>query len=142
MPFKQVVLTINPMFARIWLAIPLLLSYLLIAGTGYINAPDEPRYAVAQSHAHQVHHHLDRYSDFNAMDLGLDERSDLTVSPNNNDSVPDSRPLLKITGIDAHCLPGDACFSFLPTYPTNRPVGGYLAVALTAVWCPIDAPPW
>jgi hypothetical protein len=130
------------MFARIWLSIPLLISYLLIAGTGFINAPNEPRYAVAESHAHQVHHHQDRYSDFDGMDLGLDELSDLTVSPNNDASVPDSQPSLKITGIDAHCLPSAPCFSFLPTYQTNRPVGGYLAVALTAVYRAIDAPPW
>ncbi len=130
------------MFARAWFAILLLIGYLLIAGTGFINAPDEPRYAVAESHAHQVHHHQDRYSDFDGMDLGLDELSDLSVSPNDDASVPDGQPSLKITGIDAHCLPGEPCFSFLPTYRTNKSIGGYSAVALTAVCRAVDAPPW
>lgn len=130
------------MFARSWLAISLLISYLLIAGTGFINAPDEPRYAVAESHAHQVHHHQDRYSDFDGLDLGLDELSDLNVHPNEDASVPDGHPLVKITGIDAHCLPGEPCFNFLPTYLTNELAGGYLAVALTAICCDVDAPPW
>lgn len=129
------------MFARAWFAILLLISYLLIAGTGFINAPDEPRYAVAESHAHQVHHHQDRYSDFDGMDLGLDELSDLTMSPN-ADALPDGQPSLKITGIDAHCLPGDPRFSFLPTYRTNTSIGDLLAVALTAVYRAVDAPPW
>ncbi|MBC3789381.1 hypothetical protein [Spirosoma utsteinense] len=73
--------------------------------TGFINAPDEPRYATADSHAHQVHHHQDRYSDFDGMDLGLDELSDLTVQSTTDASTPDEQPSLKITGIDAHCLP-------------------------------------
>jgi hypothetical protein len=128
------------MFARAWLAILLLISYLLIAGTGFINAPDEPRYAVAESHAHQVHHHQDRYADFADMDLGLDELSDLYVSPNDDASVPTDHPL--ITGIDAHCLPNTYCFSFLPTYRANESADDYLAVALTAVYDAVDAPPW
>ncbi|GAB3640613.1 hypothetical protein [Spirosoma arcticum] len=130
------------MFVRVWFATLLLISYLLITGTGFINAPDEPRYAVAQSHAHQVHHHQDRYSDFDGMDLGLDELSDLTVSPNADTSVPNGQPSLKITGIDAHCLPGDLCFSFLPIYRTNASIGGFLVVALTTVYRAVDAPPW
>ena len=52
------------MLARSWLTTLLLISYLLIAGTGFINASDEPRFAVAESHAPQVHHHQDCYSDF------------------------------------------------------------------------------
>lgn len=130
------------MFARIWLAIPLLISYLLIAGTGCINAPDEPRYAVAESHAHQVHHHQDRYSDFDGMALGLDELSDLAVSPTNDASVPDSQPTRILTGIDAHCLPSAPHFAFLPTYRTNASIGNSLAAALAAVYRAIDAPPW
>lgn len=130
------------MFARAWLAIPLFVSYLLIAGTGFINAPDESRYAVAESHAHQVHHHQDRYADFDGMDLGLDELSDLNVSPNEDASVPDGHPLFKITGVDAHCLPGEPCFSFLPTCQTDEFAGNYLAVAPTAMQRAIDAPPW
>ena len=129
------------MFVRVWFVMLLLISYLLIAGTGFINAPDELRYAVAESHAHQVHHHQDRYSDFDGLDLGLDELSDLVVSPN-DDAIPDSQPSLKITGIDAHCLPGDPYFSFLPAYRTNASIGDDLAVALTAAPCAIDAPPW
>ena len=129
------------MFVRVWFAMLLLISYLLIAGTGFINAPNELRYAVAESHAHQVHHHQDRYSDFDGMDLGLDELSDLTVSPN-DDALPNGQPSLKITGIDAHCLPGDPSFSFLPTYQTNASIGDDLAVALTAVYRAVDAPPW
>ena len=130
------------MFVRSWLAILLLISYLLIAGTGFINAPDEPRYAVAESHAHQVHHHQDRYADFDGLDLGLDELSDLNVSPNEDASVPTEHSLLKITGVDAHCLPGKPCFSFLTAYQTNALAGNYLAVALTAVYQSVDAPPW
>ena len=129
------------MFARAWLAIPLFISYLLIAGTGFINAPDEPRYAVAESHAHQVHHHQDRYSDFDGMDLGLDELSELNTSPNEDTGIPPVRHQIT-TGIDAHCLPGETCFSFLPTYRTNVSIGGYLVVALTAVCRAVDAPPW
>ena len=129
------------MFARAWLAIPLFVSYLLIAGTGFINAPNEPRYAVAESHTHQVHHHQDRYSDFDGMDLGLDELSELNVSPNEDTSIPPARHQIT-TGIDAHCLPGETCFSFLPTYRTNTSIGGYLMVVLTAVCRAVDAPPW
>lgn len=130
------------MCARSWVATLLLISYLLIAGTGFINAPNEPRYAVAESHQHQVHHHQDRYSDFDGMDLGINELSDLNVSPNDDASVPDSQPSPKITGIDAHCLPGSLCFTFLPTYRTNASIGDDLAVALTAVYRAVDAPPW
>ena len=128
------------MFPRAWLAIPLLISYLLIAGTGFINAPDEPRYAVAESHAHQVHHHQDRYADFDGLDLGLDELSDLNVSPNDDAPVPTDH--WSITGIDAHCLPGTFNFSFLPTYRSNELAGSYLAVALTTIYRAVDAPPW
>ena len=130
------------MLARSWFALLLLISYLLIAGTGFINAPDELRYAVAESHAHQVHHHQDRYSDFDGMDLGLDELPDLNVSPNDGASVPNRQPLPEVTGIDAHCLPGVPHFSFPPVYRTNESVDGYLAVALTAVHRAVDAPPW
>ena len=127
---------------RSWFALLLLISYLLIAGTGFINAPDEPRYAVAKSHAHQVHHHQDRYSDFDGMDLGLGELSELTVSPNNDTSAPVTQRLLKTTGIDAHCLPGVPCFSFLPTSQTSEFVYGHLVVALTTPYRAVDAPPW
>ena len=130
------------MFVRAWFAILLLISYLLIAGTGFISAPDELRYAVAESHAHQVHHHQDRYSDFDGLDLGLDELSDLNVSPNEATTVPNEQQSLKITGIDAHCLPGELCFPFLTAYQTNALAGNYLAVALTAVCRAVDAPPW
>ncbi len=130
------------MFARSWLAILLLISYLLIAGTGFINAPDELRFAVAESRAHQVHHHQDRYSDFDGMDLGLDELSDLSISPSENATAPNRQPLPEVTGIDAHCLPGEHCFYFLMTYLTRKSVGDYLTVALTAVCRAVDAPPW
>ena len=128
------------MFARAWLAILLLTSYLLIAGTGFINAPDEPRFAVAESHAHQVHHHQDRYADFDGLDLGLDELSDLNVSPNEDASVPTEHQV--VTGVDAHCLPGNPIFPFLPAYRTKERVINLPAVALTAVYCATDAPPW
>ncbi|MBC3794285.1 hypothetical protein [Spirosoma utsteinense] len=130
------------MFVRAWFTVLLLTSYLLIAGTGFINAPDEPRFATADSHAHQVHHHQDRYSDFDGMELGLDELSDLTVQSTTDASTPDRQPSLKITGIDAHCLPGKLSFSFLSIYQTKGSVGGYLAVALPAVARPVDEPPW
>lgn len=130
------------MFARAWLAIPLFVSYLLIAGTGFINAPDELRYAVAESHAHQVHHHQDRYADFDGMDLGLDELSDLNISPNEDASVPNEHQSFKITGIDAHCLPGAPSYFFLSIYRTHESAGNFLTVALTAVSRAIDAPPW
>ncbi len=128
------------MITRSWLAILLLISYLLIAGTGFINAPDEPRFAVAESRAHQVHHHQDRYSDFDGMDLGLDV-ADLSVSPN-DDAIPNRQPSPQVTGIDAHCLPGEHCVSFLPIYRTCGLAENYLVVALTAVCRVIDAPPW
>ena len=118
----------------------LLISYLLIAGTGFINAPDEPRYAVAESHAHQVHHHQDRYSDFDGMDSGLDELSNLNVSPNQDASVPDNHQV--ITGVDAHCLPGEHLFSLLPAHRTSELADDFVAVALTAVYRAINAPPW
>lgn len=130
------------MLARTWFAMLLLISYLLIAGTGFINAPDEPRYAVAESHAHQVHHHQDRYADFDGMDLGLDELSDLAVSPSDDASAPDRHPSMKITGIDAHCLPAVPGFSFPPAHRVSTLAGAYEVVALTAVYCAIDAPPW
>lgn len=130
------------MFVRAWFTMLLLTSYLLIAGTGFINAPDEPRYAVANSHAHQVHHHQDRYSDFDGMDLGLDELSDLAVQSNTDATTPYGQPSLKITGIDAHCLPGKLYFSFLSGYQTNESAGDYLAVTPTALARSIDAPPW
>lgn len=130
------------MFARAWLAILLLISYLLIAGTGFINAPDEPRYAVAESHAHQVHHHQDRYADFDGMDLGLDELSDLNVSPNEAASVPNEQQSFKITGVDAHCVPDDPSFSFVHTRQTDESAANYSAVSPTAPHCVIDAPPW
>lgn len=130
------------MFARSWLAIPLLISYLLIAGTGFINAPDEPRYAVAESYAHQVHHHQDRYADFDGMDLGIDELTDLNVSLNEDASVPMGHPLPKLTGVDAHCLPSEPCFEFLCIHRTRVLIERNPAVALTAVHHAIDAPPW
>lgn len=128
------------MFARPWLAILLLISYLLIAGSGFIHAPNEMRFAVAESHAHQVHHHYDRYADFDGLDLGLDELEDLNVNPNADSSTPAGH--LQITGVDAHCLPSHSWFSFLPACQTNELVGGYLAVALTATCRAVDAPPW
>lgn len=130
------------MFAPSWIAVLLLISYLLIAGTGFIKAPDEPRFAVAESHAHQVHHHQDRYADFDGLDLGLDELSDLNVHPNEDASVPEGHPIIKITGIDAHCLPGEPGFSFQPTYQVDELVSNYLRVAPTAVCRAVDAPPW
>ena len=129
------------MFVRSWFALLLLTSYLLIAGTGFINAPDEPRYAVAESYAHRVHHHQDRYSDFDGMDLGLD-MSDLTVNPSEDATAPSRQPLPEVTGIDAHCLPGEHYFSFLPAFLTHESAGSYLVVALATVYWAVDAPPW
>ena len=128
------------MFARPWLAMLLLVSYLLIAGSGFICAPNELRYAVAESHAHQVHHHYDRYADFEGLDLGLDELEGLNVNPNEDSNVPTGH--LQITGVDAHCLPGPSWFSFLPIYQTTALVEGYVVVALTTTARAIDAPPW
>jgi hypothetical protein len=133
------------MFARPWFAILLFIGYLLMAGTGVINAPETPRFAVAESHAHQVHHHQDRYADFDGLDLGLDELADLnlTINPNQDTNAPaDGASLLKITGIDAHCLPTGICFSFLTTGPVNERMSRFLAVALTVGWNAVDAPPW
>lgn len=128
------------MFARPWLAMLLLISYLLIAGSGFIHAPNELRFAVAESHAHQVHHHQDRYADFEGLDLGLDELADLNVSPNAESSAPTEH--LQITGVDAHCLPSQSWFSFSPIYQATALVEGHLVVALTSVCRAIDAPPW
>lgn len=128
------------MFARPWLAMLLLISYLLIAGSGFIHAPNELRFAVAESHAHQVHHHHDRYADFDGLDLGLDELEDLNVNSNADSSIPAEH--LQITGVDAHCLPSHSWFSFPPIYQTTALVEGHLVVALTTVCRAVDAPPW
>lgn len=129
------------MFARVWLALSLLISYLLTVGTGFINAPAKPRYAIAESHAHQVHHHQDRYADFNGMDLGLDELPDLNVHPNEDASAPPARHQV-VTGVDAHCLPGASCFPFIATCQINPLAVNYPAVALAAVYHTVDVPPW
>lgn len=128
------------MVTRSWYALLLLVSYLLIAGTGRIQSPSEPRYATSTSFAHQVHHHQDRYADFDELELGLDGLSTVAISAAENQPLPTERQV--VLGIDAHCLPAIRRFSFLSGIRSGLPKGVYSVLALPNGHQAINAPPW
>ena len=128
------------MVTRSWYALLLLVSYLLIVGIGRIKSPSEPRYTTDTSYAHQVHHHQDRYADFDGLELGLDEPSTVDISEAGNDTVPTERQV--VLGIDTHCLPTTSHFSFLSGIRPSLLKAFYSALALPNGHHAINAPPW
>lgn len=125
---------------RSWFSLLLVVSYLLIAGMGFINRPSELRFAVAQSHAHQIHHHQDRYDDFDGMDLGID-LADLSADVQAHEDQTADQPMVRVVGIDAHCLPDADLFTFFSFVQPPLLTDTYRLIALTPPSRSIDAPP-
>ena len=123
------------------IAVLLLVGYLLVAGIGGINRPEDQRERVlVQTSQSDQYVTTCRYLRMDGLEAFLIDAL-ATRYQQSTDTAP-HRAISVVFGIDAHCLPGTVSFSFIPAGQASRPAVPYRLVALTAPHRTIDAPPW
>ena len=129
------------MSARPWIAIFLLINYLMVVGLGCINRPeDQHELVLIQTNAADYSYQQCRYLRMDGLENFLTEA--MANHYQKSSESPKHHLISVVNGIDAHCLPDFIwpCLALprqtalpLLTFQLNRGVG---------VHTPIDAPPW
>ncbi len=126
---------------RSLLAVVLLASYLLVAGVGGMNRPEDQRERVLVQTSQNDRYVTDcRYLRMDGLEAFLNEA--LATRYQQTDDTAPNRSISVVFGIDAHCLPNVISFSFIPSGHSPRLTTRYRKVALTIPYQLIDAPPW
>lgn len=101
------------MSVRSWIALLLLLNYLLLVGAGCMNQPEDPHELVlVQSSADEHHYQQCRYLRMDALETFLIEA--LASRYQNAPETPRHHLLVTVSGVDAHQLPASCWPVFLP----------------------------
>lgn len=137
----RIVFLIRLMPARSWIAILLLINYLLVVGAGCVNHPqDQHELVMVQTHAADYPYQQCRYLRMDGLESFLTEA--LASRYQNAPDTPQHHLLTVVGGIDAHSL-------FFTTW--LFPIAGFQPVVairrrqsmrLLGVYHALNAPPW
>lgn len=126
---------------RSLIAVLLLVGYLLVAGVGGMNRPeDQHERVLVQTSANDQYVTQCRYLRMDGLESFLIEA--LATRYQQADDANTHQSISVVFGIDAHCLPAVIFFSFIPSRQSPHLTIPYRMVALTAPYRAIDAPPW
>lgn len=128
------------MLARSWIAVLLLINYLLVAGLGCLSRPEDQQERVLVRTDVAGHYQECRYLRMDGLENFLTEA--LASQYQNAPETPKHHLISVVHGVDAHHLPTLSWPHSASAYRTSELVSGYLTVALTAVYRAVDAPPW
>jgi len=126
---------------RSLIAVVLLASYLLVAGVGGMNRPEDRRERVLVQTSQNDRYVTDcRYLRMAGLESFLNEA--LATRYQQADDTAPNQSISVVFGIDAHCLPTIISFSFIPSGQSPHLTTRYRMVLLTIQHRLIDAPPW
>lgn len=130
------------MLARSWIAVLLLVNYLLIAGTGCMNRPeDQHERVLVQTSFSDQHVSTCRYLRMDGLEAFLNEA--LTTRYQQTTDAAPHRSISVVSGIDAHCLPVSIGYkppsAVCPPLPALLP--GYQPALLTGIGRAVSPPP-
>ncbi len=126
---------------RSLIAVVLLVSYLLVAGIGGMNRPEDQRERVLVQTSQTDRYVTDcRYLRMDGLESFLNEA--LATRYQQADDVVPNQSISVVFGIDAHCVPTVISFSFTPFSQSPCLTTRYRMVSLTTPHRLIDAPPW
>lgn len=126
------------MFARSWIAMLLLINYLLVAGVGCMSRPEDQQELVQTDAAGQYQEC--RYLRMDGLENFLTEA--LASRYQNAPETPKHHLISVVHGVDAHHLPTLDWPLAAPVYRISELVSSYWTVTPTAVCRAVDAPPW
>ncbi len=126
---------------RSLMAVVLLAGYLLVAGVGGMNRPEDQRERVlVQTSTNDQYVANCRYLRMDGLEAFLNEA--LATRYQQADDTAPHQSISVVFGIDAHCLPPVISFLFIPSGQSPRLTTRYRKLALTVAHRLIDAPPW
>lgn len=132
------------MLPRSWIAILLLVNYLLVVGAGCVTRPeDQHELVLVQTSADGYRYQQCRYLRMDGLEAFLNEA---LANRYQNRNVPDQTRhhlLVVVSGVDAHCLSQPNCPPVSPLSCREMlPVISCHAVVLPGVYPPVYTPPW
>lgn len=126
---------------RSWVALLLLINYLLVIGMGGMTQPqDQPNLLWVQT-VEAGHYHQCQYQRMDSMAMLLEEA---LASRTPDAPLTDRHQLLSVvSGMDAHCLSPEAIYP-PPTaqFMDAGAMPGYQLPRATTIACLVNAPPW
>lgn len=128
------------MFARSWIALLLLVNYLLVASVGCLSRPEDQQELVLVQTDAAGHYQECRYLRMDGLENFLTEA--LASRYQNAPETPKHHLISVVHGIDAHHLPTLSWPLAAPVYRIPELASSYVVAVLTAVYRVVDAPPW
>lgn len=126
---------------RPWIALLLLINYLIVVGAGCINQPEDQHELVMVQTSEEGHHYQQcRYLRMDGLENFLIEA--LASRYRDAPRTPPHHQLIVVNGIDAHHLPLLTWPLYPSAYRLKSPKVAYKSSITVGVFSVLYAPPW